>query len=277
MFLAYFYWNPSNVCFRVPYVDLPVTWYGLFFATGFWLAFQIFILYFKKTLGRARVREFAEKLVLYMIIATIIGARLGHILFYEHPMEYFRQPLSILKTWEGGLASHGAIVAILVGLIVFAHRHRKEYPEFTFWRLVDGIAIPALVAGGMIRIGNFFNQEILGVATSVPWAVIFGHPADGGPLVPRHPAQLYESLFYFLFAALLHVYRRKQPKPGKIAGLTIAGAFFFRFAIEFIKSGQSVWFDQDGGYLLMGQLLSLPMIAVGLLIFFQKEISRSRS
>lgn len=277
MFLAYLYWDPSNVCFTIPYLNLPVTWYGILFALGVWIGYQIALFYLKDILGTDRARILAEKGSHYVIIATIIGARLGHIFFYENPMRYLSNPLSIFKTWEGGLASHGAIVAIIIALILFARRYKKEYPECNFLQLLDIVVIPILIAGVFIRVGNFFNQEILGIPTNLPWAIIFGHPADGSPPIPYHPAQLYEALFYLFFAISLHLYRRTKPLVGKISGLTIAGGFLFRFFIEFIKSGQSVWFDHEGSALLMGQLLSLPMIALGLAIFFQRVPWRSRS
>jgi len=364
MNLGWIFWDPSHIFFTLPWVHLPVTWYGLLFATGFWLGFNIFIYLFKRFLAvhpnfrrgdvnwskvtftkrkklnnlknncydscnellalnrceenelgasskrilkfvkkradskiytkirnrlaleesypdifipiKERARNFAEKLVLYVMIATVIGARLGHILFYEEPLAYFKNPLSILKTWEGGLASHGAVVAILLSLWVFYKKNRKEYPEFTLWQLIDFIAIPTMLAATLIRIGNFFNQEILGTQTTKPWGIIFGHPADGGLIVPRHAAQLYESFFYFfVFILLMVLWHRKNLQPGKIAGLAIGLSFFFRFFIEYIKVEQSVWFDVDGQMMLMGQLLSLPMIIVGLVLFFKKDISKA--
>lgn len=266
------YWDPSNEFFRVPFVDLPITWYGLLFATGFWLGFHIFTYMIKKSFPNRKQEEivvFAERLLLYMVVATVLGARLGHILFYEHPVEYLKDPISIFKTWEGGLASHGGVLAIVIALYVFSRRVRKEWPEFTFWRLLDYIAVPAMFIGTMIRIGNFFNQEILGAFTDKPWAITFGHPADGSLAIPRHPAQLYEALFYFiLFLFLFALWYRKgsQMVSGRIAGITLVAAFFFRFCIEFVKTEQSVWFE--GELFLMGQILSLPIILLGLYLLF---------
>jgi phosphatidylglycerol:prolipoprotein diacylglycerol transferase len=271
--IGWIYWDPSNVFFMVPVLNVPVTWYGVFFALGFWIGFKIFSFMVGRTLEKKDTAVFSERLLLYVIIATVIGARLGHILFYEHPMEYFRNPVSILKTWEGGLASHGAIIAIILAIFFFSHRVRKEYPQFTVLTLLDYLAIPAMFAGCMIRVGNFFNQEILGTPTESPLGIIFGHPADGGLVLPRHPAQLYEAAFYlglFLFLSFLWYSKKDRLIPGRLAGLTLTLTFLFRFFIEFIKTEQSLWFDARGQGLLMGQVLSLPIIAIGLIMLLRK-------
>ena len=279
--VAWIYWDPSAEIVILPFINIPITWYGLFFATGFWIGLQIFTFMFKKNLEEKGVKNastlanaFAERLLLYVIVATVVGARLGHIFFYEHPMEYLANPISILKTWEGGLASHGAVLAIVLAIFLFSYRIRKEYPDFTFLRVLDYLAIPAMFAATMIRIGNFFNQEILGRSTEKFWGIIFGHPADGGLVTPRHPAQLYEAAFYFtLFIALsaLWLQRRNRLEPGRIAGITLFFAFLFRFLIEFVKTEQSIWFDKPGSALLMGQVLSLPIVALGLYLMTQRR------
>lgn len=351
MFLGFITWDPDNILFRLPWVGFPVTWYGVLFAGGFWIGFQIFISIFARFLAlypqfregdvhwnqltrgeelakikkgsiascnelldregkepsgaclriikyaekrvnetglrrlkkrlwleekypklfapiRERARSFAEKLVLYVMVATVLGARLGHVIFYEDFFWYLQNPILILKTWEGGLASHGAVAGIIASIWIFHRRWKKEYPECGFWHLLDACALPALVAGCAIRIGNFFNQEILGTVTNLPWAIVFGHPMDGGAALPRHPAQLYEAIFYGLFFfVLFSLWQKKPMRPGKIAGLMIMGTFIFRFLIEYIKEGQSVWYDAPDGFLLMGQLLSIPMILIGILIY----------
>ncbi len=272
--LGWIFWDPSSEFVMIPFINIPITWYGLLFAIGFWLGFHIFTYMLKSRLGSKDANIFLEQLLLCVIVATIIGARLGHILFYENLTEYLSHPISILKTWEGGLASHGAVFAIIIAVFLFSLRIRKEFPEFTFWKILDYLAIPAMLLSTLIRIGNFFNQEILGTATDKPWAIIFGHPADGGIVTPRHPAQLYEAAFYFsLFLILAHIWYRKKEKllPGRLAGVTLVSAFLFRFFIEFIKTEQSVWFDHSNGSLLMGQVLSLPVIAIGFYLLVRKQ------
>lgn len=279
--LGLIHWDPSSEFFKVPYFNIPLTWYGLLFATGFWIGFHIFSYMFKNFLGKKGIKNseaianaFSERLLLYVIIGTVVGARLGHIIFYEYPMEYLRNPLSILKTWEGGLASHGAVVAILIAVFLFARRIKDEYSDFTFFRLLDYLSVPAMLLATFIRIGNFFNQEILGVRANGPWAVVFGHPADGSPVFPRHPAQLYEALFYFvLFFILFNLWKKKKESliAGRLAGIMFTAVFTFRFFIEFLKSEQSVWFDETFHFILMGQVLSLPVIAFGLYLLFRKK------
>ena len=179
-----------------------------------------------------------------------------------------RNPLSIIAVWEGGLASHGGAIGILIALWVFSKRRR-----IAFWTAVDFTVIPTAIAAVFIRMGNFFNQEILGTPTSLPWGVLFLHPADRGPIVPRHPAQLYEALCYLiLFGILLWYWRRHPPfKPvGKLTGLFLICLFGCRFFIEFIKVEQSIYLSQSS-FLTMGQILSLPFIALGAWLFFRKR------
>jgi len=279
--LGWIYWDPSSEFFKIPYFNLPLTWYGLLFALGFWIGFHIFSAMFKNFLARNGIKNsdvianaFSEKLLLYVMVATVLGARLGHIIFYEYPLEYLKNPISILKTWEGGLASHGAVFAIIISVFLFAKQIEKEYPEFSFFRLLDYLSVPAMLLASFIRLGNFFNQEILGISTSMPWGIIFGHPADGSPALPRHPAQLYEALVYFsLFFVLGNLWRKKKDllNAGRLAGVMLTTVFSFRFLIEFFKSDQSLWFDQSASFLLMGQVLSLPAIAYGLYLLFRKS------
>ena len=277
--LAWLYWDPSPELLILPFINIPITWYGLLFAIGFWLGLQIFTHIFKNFIdskgisnSSAIANTYSERLLLYVIVATVLGARLGHILFYEHPMEYFANPISILKTWEGGLASHGAIVAIVIAVLLFSLRTRKEFPDFGFLKLLDSLAIPAMLVGALIRIGNFMNQEILGTTTDKPWGIIFGHPRDGGGISPRHPAQLYEAIFYFaLFLLLLSLWSFKKEKiaPGRIAGINLFSTFTFRFLIEFIKEGQSIWFDSPDVLFVMGQILSIPIALFGLYLLLK--------
>lgn len=334
------HWDPSSNLFIVPYLNLPVTWYGFLFALGFWIGFHIFAYMYKRFLSEHpefiegdiqfqkwtsrlrsglegvekgsvescnqllkkevigcstmlekrlywekrypdlfipigdRARFFAERLVLYVVLATVVGARLAYILFYQNVMDYLDQPLSILKTWEGGLASHGGVAAILITLWIFHKKAKRVLKEFSFWDLLDHVAVPTMLVASLIRIGNFFNQEILGTASNMPWAVVFGHPKDGTLPIARHPVQLYESFFYFsLFVTLflLWHYKGKVFCNGRLAGLAIGGSFLFRFFIEFVKTEQSVWFDYTSSTLFMGQVLSIPMIVVGFLLLLPKR------
>ncbi|HLB52173.1 MAG TPA: prolipoprotein diacylglyceryl transferase, partial [Chlamydiales bacterium] len=218
---------------------------------------------------RPLVRKVTDSLSLYLVIATIVGARLGHLLFYEPASLYLNDPLEIFRIRQGGLASHGAVIAILIALYFASKTIQKLERSLTLLRLLDLLAIVAPFAAFSIRIGNFFNQEILGTPTSCLLGITFGHPADGSAPIPCHPVQLYEAIAYLLLFFLMW---RLQKEPrvfhpeGKLAGLLIALLFSIRFALETFKKEQSVFFSST--HVTMGQLLSLPLIALGIFLFF---------
>lgn len=248
--LAYIYWNvrPEIVQFG----PFTVRWYGLFFAILFAVGYLIARWQFRiehKDEGQL------DSLLVYVVIGTIVGARLGHCLLYE-PDYYLRHPLEILKVWEGGLASHGGALGVLLAVYLFS----RKRPELPFLWLLDRIVVPTALGGSLIRLGNLFNSEILGEPTHLPWGFVFLR-VDA---VPRHPAQLYESISYLLvFVALLLIYRRlKQHTPrGLLLGLFLVSVFTFRFLIEFVKERQA---DYEANLpLSVGQLLSIPFIVAG--------------
>ncbi|MBS0620386.1 MAG: prolipoprotein diacylglyceryl transferase [Verrucomicrobia bacterium] len=264
--LSYITWDPDPTLFHfnIPFLNRPLLWYGLFFAGGFILGYAtlLYILrrFFHKE-GRGYAHQFAEKLVFYFVIGTLVGARLGDLLFYQGYSALVKDPLSILAIWEGGLASHGGALGILVALLLFSRKYKQP-----FWRVLDFVVIPAAIGGACIRIGNLFNQEILGTPTQLPWGFLFLHPADQGPLVPRHPAQLYEALWYLALFIALFFYAKKYPrlgKPGRLTGMFLVAVFCFRFLIEFLKVEQSRYFS-EGSLLTMGQYLSIPFLLLGI-------------
>jgi phosphatidylglycerol:prolipoprotein diacylglycerol transferase len=260
------YWDPNPEIFTLPMIHYPILWYGVFFAAGFIVGFPIFVgiltRYFTLTdwsAGKKVAVQLTDRLTVYVVIATLIGARLGHILFYENLEFYWQHPGEVFAVWKGGLASHGALIAIVVALWLFAKKHK----EVSFLGYLDFISVPTALAGAFIRIGNFFNQEILGTPTNVPWAVVFGHPADLSQPVPRHPAQIYEALFYLVTFALLWWLSFKPhwlTRRGRIFGLFLILVFGFRFFVEFYKVEQSRLINSD---LTMGQWLSIPAVLVG--------------
>lgn len=281
--ISFIYWNPDPSIFILPFFNWPILWYGLFFSLGFLLGFPIFVSiiarYFfilpqfkneeKKSL-KARAVVLADKLTIYIVLGTVIGARLGHFLFYENPSDYLQNPLEIFRVWNGGLASHGAIVAIIFSVMLFSYKIRLEYPSLHWIRILDFLSVPAALAGCCIRIGNFFNQEILGTATQVPWAVVFGRPFDQSLPLPRHPVQLYEAFGYLLVFLLLWKlsYQSYFLKfQGRLIGLFLILVFTFRFFIEFFKIEQSKLIVSEF-FLTIGQILSIPAIALGLLFYF---------
>ena len=206
-----------------------------------------------------------DRLAMLSIIATVLGARLGHVFFYDWPI-YSQQPLSILKIWEGGLASHGAAVGMLVALVLFTLFHRRKYPFMTFLVTLDAVVVASAFVGGCIRIGNFMNQEILGLPTKLPWGVIFLRPMDGPAGIPLHPVQLYEAFFYFLVFVVLWLVWKQSKKSlgaGLLTGLFLVMVFTFRFLIEFVKLPLSQLLDERATF-NMGQLLSIPFVLLGI-------------
>jgi prolipoprotein diacylglyceryl transferase len=204
-----------------------------------------------------------DQLSMYMLISTVVGARLGHVLFYE-PAEYLAHPLDILKIWQGGLASHGAAIGIIFALYLFSRKTRQPF----LW-VIDRIVIVVALSGFFIRMGNLFNSEIYGNITNMPWGFIFSR---AGEELPRHPTQIYEGLCYLvLFFYLLWYYFQKdgKPRPGFLFGSFLVILFSARLVIEFLKEPQ-VNFENSMA-LNMGQLLSIPFIIAGIVILARKQ------
>jgi prolipoprotein diacylglyceryl transferase len=176
MLLDFIRWNVDPEFFHIG--NISVRWYGILFAAAFVSGYFIMLKVFRK---EGVAQELLDKLTIYMGIATIIGARLGHCLFYQ-PDYYLRYPLEILMIWKGGLASHGAAAGILIALWFFARKTKKSY-----WWTLDRIAIVVALSGFFIRSGNLLNSEIFGIPSMLPWAFVF---IRDNP-VPRHPTQIY--------------------------------------------------------------------------------------
>ncbi|MBM3435219.1 MAG: prolipoprotein diacylglyceryl transferase [Bacteroidetes bacterium] len=249
-------WNVDPEVFRIG--NFAIRYYGILFALGFVLGYFIMGNIFKREKIPPRL---LDTLTTYMVIGTVIGARLGHCLFYE-PGYYLSNPIEILKIWEGGLASHGAAIGILFSLYLFARKANKSW----LW-IVDRIVIVVSLAGFCIRMGNLMNSEIYGHETSLSWGFIFERNNE---TVPKHPTQIYEGLGYLLiFLILYFIYRQKTGKfkQGFLFGLFLILLFGIRFIIEFIKEPQV---DFEAGMALnLGQILSIPLIltGVGILIW----------
>src|SRR5258708_10835990 len=183
--LTYIIWDIDPNIFTIPIINHPLRWYGLFFALAFLISQQIMYFIYKKE-GRPTTE--VDTLTIYLVVATIVGARLGHALFYD-PIFYFQNPLKIIMTWEGGLASHGGVIGILIATYLFARKTKVSY----LWML-DRIAIVAALTFCMIRLGNLMNSEMIGIPTNLPWGFIFTSKDN----IPRHPAQLYEAIHNFI-------------------------------------------------------------------------------
>jgi phosphatidylglycerol:prolipoprotein diacylglycerol transferase len=252
---AYIIWSVNPDIFVIPGLDHPVRWYGLSWALGFILSQQVMYFIYKK--DGIRPKKDVDDLTIYMLIAAMLGARLGHVLFYD-VMDYLKEPWRILAIWEGGLASHGGAVGILTALYFFARKTNVRY----LW-IVDRLVIVSALTGGMIRLGNLMNSEMEGIPTDVPWAFVFTRIDD----VPRHPAQLYEAIYCFLlFGFLLWLwYKNKETmKDGLLTGLFLIILFSLRIVDEMFKVNQ-VAFEENMS-LNMGQILSIPFIIVGIVI-----------
>ncbi len=236
------------------------------FALGFFLGQQIMIYIFKK---EKKPLSDIDSLTLYMLLSTVIGARVGHFLFYE-PKVLFTNPLEVLLPPYAGLASHGAAVGIIAGLYLYS-RSRKASGQTFFW-VADRIVITVALGGAFIRFGNLMNSEIVGKFSELPWAFLFLRNTEYMPIVPRHPAQLYESIScLLLFVFLFWFWSRKKEKttPGIMVGIFLVWVFTLRFLFEFVKENQ-VEFENNLA-LNMGQILSIPVVALGIYFIWRSR------
>ncbi|MDE0698117.1 MAG: prolipoprotein diacylglyceryl transferase [Boseongicola sp.] len=273
-------------------IDLPIRWYALAYIAGFLAGYWIL----RRTIGRPQLwkdespaldRKQLDDLLVWLILGVVLGGRLGYVLFYGGG-QALEDPLSILRVWEGGMSFHGGLLGVAVAATVFAHRHGLPLTG-----LADGLALatpPGLLLG---RIANFINAELWGKPTDMPWGVIFpGSAAQSCPGVAgacaRHPSQIYEAGLEGLILGILLLWlayaRGWLKRPGAIAGVFIAGYGASRFAVEFFRQADSQFVTAGNpmGHVAfagpigvtMGQLLSLPMIALGLLALYLAFRSR---
>ncbi len=255
--ISFIHWNVDPEIFKLG--PFSVRWYGLLFASGFLIGYYIG----EKMLKSENVsQKWIDSVFFYIIIATIIGARLGHVLFYG--WDYYSQnPGEIIKVWHGGLSSHGGTIGIFIALIIYSKLVSKRS---VFW-ILDRIVVPTALVAAFIRTGNLMNSEIYGVQTSLPWGLIFER---NGETVAKHPTQLYEALTYLLtFVILTYLFWKTKVKnrEGFIFGLFLILIFGSRFLIEFIKEDQEAF--EAGMVLNMGQWLSIPFVLGGLYLIIR--------
>lgn len=240
---------------------LSLRWYGLLFALGFMLG--LFMVR-KMFLQENAPEEWLDKVFMYMVIGTVLGARLGHVFFYD--WDYYSQHLSeIPQVWKGGLASHGAVIGIVTALWLFSKNISKKS---IFW-IMDKVAAPTALAGCFIRLGNLMNSEILGLPSDKAWAFVFTRIDE----VARHPVQLYESGAYLITFVILfytYWYTDKKEKLGYIFGQFLFFIFGFRLLLEQFKQSQGGFESAFGNVLTTGQLLSIPLVLAGLYFMFRK-------
>lgn len=262
----YVTWDVSPTLFSIG--SFQIRYYSLAFVIGFTFGYWLFSYFFK---NEKLPSSLLDPLLYTLLICTLVGARLGHVLFYE-PELYLANPIEILKVWHGGLASHGGAIAILLGLWWYARHYGKKY-NFDYLWILDRIGIAIAFVGMFIRLGNLMNSEIYGHETDLPWGFIF---VRAGEVVPKHPTQLYEATAYLaLGIILLLVYRYKleKIKRGLLFGLFLVGLFGARFFIEFVKEPQ-VDFEASM-FLNMGQLLSIPFIIAGFAIIMHSIFTKT--
>ena len=241
---------------------VTIRWYGLMFAIGFWIGYNLVAKMFKRD---GAPEKWVGILLIYVAVATIVGARLGHVFFYQWDY-YSAHPWKIFATWEGGLASHGGAIGIILAVILYSIFTTKRNPLWTFDRLTIAIAL----VGALIRIGKLMNSEIFGHPTTLPWGFYFVRSAEWQQLYygqACHPTQIYEALTYLaLFGLMMWMYWKKDcgNRPGLLFGTFLIGTFATRFFIEFIKNNQVAF--EDSMVLNMGQLLSIPFAILGVFL-----------
>lgn len=238
--------------------SFEIRYYGVLFATGLALSYYYISNILKKDGFSIKV---LDKITAYTVIGAVLGARFGHVIFYDW-WYYKDNIIESLYVWQGGLASHGGAIGILIALLIYSRADIQKY-LYT----LDRIVIPTALTGALIRLGNLFNSEIYGVETDLPWGFVF---VKNFETVPKHPTQIYESLAYLLIFVILHFYfKRKFNKTnyGRMLGLFLVMVFGLRFFVEFIKNNQSEF--EEGMLLNMGQILSIPLVLIGIFLIIK--------
>ncbi|MCL2289587.1 MAG: prolipoprotein diacylglyceryl transferase [Bacteroidetes bacterium] len=272
--LNYITWSIPPELFSLG--SFSVRWYGLLLALGFFLAYLTLSNIFKT---EKLSQQLLDKLSIWCIVWTIVGLRLAHFLFYE-PQELLKHPLQVILPFDAdwnfigyqGLASHGAVIALILFLTYFAWKHKMN----ALW-LLDRLCIVIPIAAAMVRLGNLMNHEIVGSITEVPWAFNFIYGGYGVADTLRHPAQLYESLVYFALYIFMLIYYFKITKgnipAGRTMGILLTVIFTARFFIEFVKEVQVQ--NEIGMTLNIGQWLSIPFIIIGLGLLVYSFINKN--
>jgi phosphatidylglycerol---prolipoprotein diacylglyceryl transferase len=267
MSIAFISWDPNPVIFDL--FGFPIRWYGFFFAMAFLAGFRVVNYMFKQ---EGRSTEQADQLLMYTMVATIVGARAGHYFFYEFPLlqaDPLRFFLQMITPPFSGLASHGASI----GLFIAFYLYSRKNPGMSYLYITDRI-VPAVALGGFfIRMGNLMNSEIIGKPTELPWGFKFLRDTEFNPygdpnlVLARHPSQLYEALSCLLIFALLMWFwkqKKKDTQEGLMTGYFMIVLFTLRFFYEFLKENQSAF--ENNLTLNMGQILSIPAVLFGVIV-----------
>lgn len=278
MFAAFVRWDVNPELFNL--LGREVRWYGLCWAIGLLCAVWIVQKIYE---SEKLPQKWFDSLFLYVVVSLIIGARLGHCLFYD-PVFYLTHPIELIKIWEGGLSSHGGAIGIIVGTWLYSRKIHKSI----LWTL-DRVVVAAGLTGAFIRLGNLMNSEIYGKPTTLPWGFEFlrdpmwWKPLDmgGSGALPCHPTQIYEALVYLaIFALAMYLYWKTnaKEKEGLIFGICISAIFVARFFLEFLKNVQEPFEVQMRASfgIDMGQLLSLPFVLVGIWLIYRAETRKKQ-
>lgn len=267
-------WNVSPTLFHLG--NIEVRWYGILFAC----AFVICYLLLKRMFLKEKVDVlYLDKLTFYCFIAVLIGARLGHCLFYDfsyYSHHIIEMLLPIHETAEGwkfsgyqGLASHGGAIGIIIALILYSKK-----TQIPFMWVVERLVIAICFGGASIRLGNLMNSEIYGLPTSLPWGFVF---VRDNQTIPCHPTQLYEALSYITIGVILYIIlSKKKVHQGMIFGIFLTALFGVRFLLEFLKNNQESW--ENALPIDMGQILSIPFIVVGvvfIVLAWKKDLGKT--
>lgn len=261
--LLYIHWNVDPVLFHIG--SLGIRWYSLLFVSGFIIGWYMMRHFFRK---EGVSEKLLDPLLYTMLICVIVGARLGHCIFYD-PQYYFgswKGFAEVFMPWKGGLASHGGAVGIVLGMWWYSNKYGKKAGFDLLW-ILDRLVIIVCFAGALIRIGNFFNSEIYGYHTTLPWGVVFERTGD--PL-PKHPTMLYEAICYIILGlVLLYLYNHKldKMKRGEFLGIFLTFCFGLRGLLEFTKAPSVVVFTIGDVVINMGHILSLPCVIIGIIIW----------
>jgi len=275
-------WDVSPEMFSVG--SLTLRYYGFLFVTGFIIGYFILKRHFRI---EGVSPDEVDNLTMFSFVVAVLAARFGHVFFYE-PAYYLANPSKILRVWEGGVASHGAVIGLLIFLWFYARKKRWKF----LW-ILDRLTIPGALTAALVRIGNLMNSEIYGHLTDVSWGFRFVRSSDyvsmaetmfqkpiaeipAASLPGMHPTQIYEAIAYVLvFAVLLMIYKRKKKETpaGLLTSWFLIMLFGFRFLIEFMKEVQ-VSFEQDM-LINMGQILSIPFVLTGIILLLNmKKLNR---
>ena len=264
-------WAPSESLFE--FFGIGVRFYSLMFVIAFSYGYYLMKKIFKKEDIKI---EYLDPILMYMVLSTLIGARLGHVFFYDWnyyqnhlleillPIREIRGSSMLFGTIEGykfigyrGLASHGAVIGILIGIALY----QRQYKFRSWIWILDRLTIPATIGGAFVRLGNFYNSEIVGKFTNSSFGVVF---QNNGERLPRHPAQLYEAFGYvILFFLLRSLYNQDKTQKGFLLGVYFTGIFSIRFLVEYVKESQG-GFEKTLPMLSTGQWLSIPLVLFGI-------------